>query len=325
MKKILLLIIFLSANNIIFAQSIKLTPLDFNLEDGYSYTYQSLSLSNLTFVEDYTNTVYVYDLKSDEIIVEKKIPKGRGPGEANMINAAVFYENKLYIGVAPEFKIIVYDLLANTFTDHYNRSISPRSFMIFNEKLIVENDLKDKLFLSVDIPLHKEIEFQSIDFLNIDPLKEFTSNFFKEGTQTVIEDKLIFSTQYKSNLYLFDLNKMSYEKKIEFDISTVSMPRTISSGGSSITLAPNDANIEIKGIGFSDYFQSHTVFLLLSGKGAVKSYTLDRLYLYDTKKEMFTDEFDLPFEADKILSGNSEIVLVDNDSLKLYKVDFRDE
>src|SRR5699024_9886042 len=77
-----------------------------NIVRGYSYTLHNATDKYLLYVQNQTDIVYLYDIKKEKIVFKKKIPKGKGPEELTMINSAAYLNNKIYLGCAPQAKIL---------------------------------------------------------------------------------------------------------------------------------------------------------------------------------------------------------------------------
>ncbi|RNC80122.1 MAG: hypothetical protein ED557_13430 [Balneola sp.] len=326
MKNIALSIsVILLLTNDLNGQSLKLKELNLGLKEGYNYGFYSINDNHLVYAESYTNTVYVFDVDKNELIHELKISKGRGPNELNGIQAAIYIEGRIYLGEENEFKILMYNTLEGTYESIVNRYISPSSFMNYKKRLIIENGIASKsLFIDAGLPINKNPDIKEFDFSPIDLLSEFEHFFFKEGTQVVIGDKMIFSAMYKPDLYVFDIPSSTFVEKISFDVGSVSMPKTVESGGATFILSPDDPDIKTNGVGYVDELSEDHIILLSTGKGSERKYSLNEILIYDYKREKVVAKYSLGFKARNIISGDGKSVLFDPANMKSYLVQIED-
>jgi len=318
-KTIILVIAFTTFSNgqSIDERDVEIEKLDnISLEEGLKYRLQYADSNYLIFVEFFTQEVFLYNLKKQEVVYSKTIPKGKGPFEFTTISGAVIIDDKLYLSSRKEPKLIQIDFKKDGMKELRLEKLIVRDLSIYKSDIIIKNSVIANLFVRFNL---KENMHSFINFKNFDSLNEFSNFFFKEGDFSVHGDKLFFTTTYLPYIYVFNLKTEELIDKIAFDVPDVEQPRQVDMGNGDVATLPPESNFKTKEIaGVPGY--SNKAVIVTEGKGENKKYSYYGLYEYDLKEKRFTNRYPFNFEIRSVVSNDEYIFFSSYDDLNIYKM-----
>jgi len=290
-----------------------------NLEEGLKYRLKYADNNYLLFIEFFTQEVFLYNLKKQEVVYSKIIPKGKGPFEFTVLNGAVIINEQIYLSSWKEPKLIQIDFKKDEMKELRLEKLTVRDLSVYKEDIIVKNNDLTNLFARYSSTEHKE---SYINFKNFDSLNEFSNFFFKEGDFSVHGDKLLFTTTYLPYIYVFNLEKEELIDKIAFDVPDVEQPRQVDMGNGDVATLPPESNFKTREIaGVPGY--SNKAVIVTEGEGENKKYSYYGLYEYDLEGKKFTNRYPFKFEIRSVVSNDEYIFISSYDDLNIYKMSIK--
>ena len=290
------------------------------LVDGYVYTGFDANENYLFWLEMYTQTISIYDLKQHRL-QQIVLKNGRGPHEAQRIISLAVVDSTIFISDYYNLKLIRVNI-EGTFSKDVVLPKNAKPFRIrSSDKSIYMLDKFNKVAPVVKYELN---ERQNVYELSVDKdiNKDFVTGFQVEGEISAGHNTLVHITKYYPRLYVYDLANKSLLKKIRFDNSEVieGYRRPHSSGGR-VMLPPEKVDILNEDIALVPGTEEK-VLILSEGQSNNRAYGLDKLWEYDFTNEKFIKSHDMEVKLkaitanDKYLFGYSE----EDNAIYRYKI-----
>jgi len=287
------------------------------LESGYVYAGFDANENYLVWLELYTQTIHVYDVKKKRI-QKIVLNKGRGPHEAQRIISLGIVDSTLFISDYYNQKLIRVNINGT-----YSRDIilakHAKAYRIatYGPSIYILNIL-NKVATIIKFDPDKSKNFQELS-VNKSITNDFVTNYQAEGEISVADNRLVHITKYYPRLYVYDLKKRSFFKKITFDESEVEegYKRPHSSGGS-VILPPAKVDILNEDIALIPGLKDN-ILLLSKGKSSSREYGLDKLWVYDFANEKFIKAHDLGFNAKEITANDTWLFAYSEEENAIYR------
>jgi len=287
-----------------------------SLKKNYAYALIDADNDNVAWIEYYTSTLFVYDIRQDQT---KKIQlkKGHGPGEYTAITDLFIKGQSVYLADPKNNKVIIVNIRTGQ-----KRDIPFRKHKVFrmarakNGFFLLENSLPNVLISYHSLKNGRTYALNNDDF---DVRKEFSNPFFRDGYLLSDKERAFLVTKYLPNVYIYNNVTKGFDKKVKFDQSEVeTVPAQKMSNGAKAIYPPTKVDVATEDATYLAQ-RPNSIFLLSRGATDNRDYELDKLYEYDFKRQKFVDTYDLGTMVDEITSNENYVFAYSKQKNKIFK------
>lgn len=290
------------------------------LKKGYAYNKFAANNRYLVWMEDYTGTLYIYDINHSKL-KKKHLKKGRGPHEYSVIvDIVIYYNDKIILNDPKNIKWIIF----NIEKDKYDRDMKFNSFKSSH----LSSFKKDIFFLNDDFSNENSLygivnmenkSVKRVDMKSYSMKNEFSYIYKRSGRVTLNANYGIHLARYYPNIYVINKNKMVVQKKIKFDNSETKKGKTINTGnGNKLYIAPDQYDLLDKDVAFVPG-KDHDILILADGVGAHRKYDPHKLQVFDFKKEKFIKTLDLGVKATEVTVNDDFLFAYSKSKNRIYQ------
>ena len=318
MKTILTLIIIslVSCASNLKAQKITLEKVkEFNLPDGYDCNL--LEVVQEEIVVTCPQASAFYHSMDGEDFKEVQYKYGRGPGELGRGPFGIGILKDYIVFSDPDLqRLFVYDKVKESFfvrNIKVDRGLTFLSSSDYDSLIFIRNRTLNSLGNLYNFYTQKFFK----PFLTKEP---FENSFLRDGQVELLDNLLLFGSFHEGYVSIWDLKKQKQIEKYQLFKNNETRERSTQMNGMPGFIPPNSEN-NIEGIGLYTKTEGDQ-FIIVLIKSRTNEFDLNKLYVFDTKKEQFVSEIKLEAEA-KVFEMSGNFVYVhyeDLDKLVKYKM-----
>lgn len=306
---------FFLCNNL-EAQKITLEKVkEFNLPDGYDCNLLDIVREEIVITCPRTSAFY-HSTNGEDL---KEIPYniGRGPGELSRGPFGIGILNDHIVFSDPDLqRMFIYDKRNQSFFVKKIKTDRGLSYIYstdYDSLIFVRNEALEGIGNLYNLNTG---EFSDPFFTD----KPFENVFLQSGRVEVQGDVLLFGSLHEGYVSIWDLKKHQQIKKYQLFKNKDTEERAGQMKGLSGFIPPNSEN-KIQGVGLYQKGDGGQLILTLI-KSRTNEFDMNKLYVFDTKKEQFVSEIKLEAEADLFeISGEFLYVHYEEmDKLVKYKL-----
>ena len=286
---------------------------------GYNYSTFTSNDDYLAWAEFYTRQIFIYNLKAQEIdtVIQKT---GRGPHEYEMISAlSLTDDNKLLITDPENIKLITYNIQAGQYLEDLKLDQARIYRTTFQNNFLFCTSISSQpryLYYILDLTRRKISAIKAGDF---DISEEFSYPFKAEGYVTSNSKYGVHLARYYPYIYVISLQDRRIQNKIVFDDKVkIKRGKTTTMKGNKAFLAPENVDVLNKDIAFLPDSEE-SIIILAEGRSKQRTYSLNKLRVYNFKKSRFTKKLDVGVKATRITSNKEYLFVYSEDENNIYQ------
>jgi len=273
----------------------------------------------LVWKKIYTDTLCVYDLRASEIARKFRIPRGEGPGEFETLSGATITDdNVVYLAEPNQAKFVRFDVLKGPLEDltFYESGFRPERVDASGTQFFAKRISGGSLGTELVGVIGSDRVFQAAD--GIDFKKELGGLFFQAGRLDAAGHRAFFLTRYRPRIYVFNLERNRFVKKIVYGDVDVEMPAPENTeSGATIFRPPREVEFFAHEV-VAVPEHPRRVLVQAEGGGDQHSFNPSALYEIDVQTGTIVAEHDLGLTISKVAAADSSIYVYDDEKREAF-------
>jgi hypothetical protein len=272
----------------------------------------------LVWKKTHTDTLCVYDLRADEMARKIWIPRGQGPGEFEQFSGATITdEDVVYLAEPNQAKFLRFHVRKGPMEDltFYESGFRPERVDARGTQLVTKR-ISSGSGTDVLGLIGSDRVFQGVDGFNF--RKELGSLYLQSGRLDAAQQRAFFLTRYRPRVYVFNLDRNRFVKKVVYGDVEVEMPEPENTeSGVTVYRPPQEV----------EFFAYHVVAVperpdrvLINAAGGGDQHSFDRSALYelDVQTGTIVAEHDLGHKVHKVATADSSVYVYDDEKREVF-------